>query len=92
MWDGNAFMCTATEISLTHGTFLVAIGDCNSGDLIARGVEINNDSYTSRLDVRLSSELIGKSVSCSVDNQMTVVTVGTETILTNTTSKSFIEL
>ena len=72
MWAGSAFMCQGGEIPLRHFGFLEAIGECNDGAIIGQGVDIaiNNSLtyYTSHLYVTLSPELLGRTVTCSVDD------------------------
>jgi hypothetical protein len=68
VWAGSAFMCQAGEITLRHVGFLDRVGECNGGAIIGRGISTTNTNYTSYLYVVLSSELIGRSISCSLDN------------------------
>ena len=89
MWSGSAFMCQAREISLRHGRFnqMEAIGSCNDGAIVGRGVASNGDQYTSQLDVTLSSGLIGRTVTCSVDDGVGSTEIGTTTLAVNATSE-----
>ena len=86
VWSGSAFMCQGGEISLRHVGFLTAIGECNSGAVIARGIKTNSSRFTSQLTVRLSQELIGRSVTCSVEDGPNLIAVGSGN-LTVSTSK-----
>lgn len=81
-------MCQGGEISLRHVDFLSAIGECNSGAVIARGIKINNSRFTSQLTVRLSQGLIGRSVTCSVEDGPNLIEVGSGD-LTVSTSKPY---
>ena len=69
LWDGNALMCQGREITLLHNEFNTnaAMGECNSGEtmITARGVQVVNNSYTSRLDVTLTPTVIGRDIACS---------------------------
>ena len=80
MWSGSAFMCQSREISLRHIRFLDAIGDCNNGAIIGKGITISNNSYTSHLYVTLSTELIGRSVYCSLDDGINFLPIGTRNL------------
>ena len=88
VWSGSAFMCQGGEIPLRHVGFLEAGGECNNGAVIGRGIEIINNCYTSQLSVLLSPELIGRTITCSVDDGLSssLVEVGTSN-LTISTSK-----
>ena len=68
MWSGTAFDCSAGEISILHSSFVGIAGSCNNGAIIGRGVTLNGNQYTSHLDVVLSDELVGRTVTCSVDD------------------------
>ena len=63
MWAGNTFMCQTGEITLRHVGFLEAVGECNGGAIIGRGIDTTNNNFTSRLYIVLSSELIGRSIT-----------------------------
>ena len=60
-------MCAGDEIPLIHARFMDASGECNDGDIVARSVGVEGMRYTSELEVRISTELNGKSVNCSWD-------------------------
>ena len=93
VWSGSAFMCQGEEIPLRHFGFLAASGECNNGAIIGRGVEItNNNCYTSQLSVRLSLELVGRTVTCSIDDGLNSVTQVGTTNLTVSTSKPLIHV
>ena len=75
-------MCQGGEISLQHLHFLQATGSCNNGAIVGRGVAENNfnDRFTSRLSVTMTSELVGRTVTCFVDDGATVTSIGTLTL------------
>ena len=83
MWSGTAFSCQSGEISLRHGRFMDAVGSCNNGAIIGRGVTSEGNQYTSRLDVTMSNDLVGKTVTCSVDDNL----IGSMTLAINNTSE-----
>ena len=88
VWNGNAFMCQGGEIALRHVGFLNAIGECNSGAVIARGVKVTNNLYTSQLSIRLNQDLLGRTVICSLDSDQSssLIAIGSSN-LTLSTSK-----
>lgn len=81
-------MCPAGEISLRHVQFLDSIGACNGNAIVAQGVSVQSNLYTSRLNVTLTSELVGRTVTCSLDDGISVSVIGT-TNLTQTTTSEF---
>ena len=89
VWGGTAFNCDSSEdkISLTHIDFQTTMGQCNDGAIVGYGIENVNNSYISRLDVRLmSTDLQGQTIICSVDNGSSVITLGNETLIVSTVS------
>ena len=87
VWAGNAFTCPAGEITLRHVGFLDVIGECNGGAIIGRGIDTTNNNFTSYLYIVLSSELIGRSISCSLDDGTSLIPVG-DAILTVSAGQS----
>jgi hypothetical protein len=63
------------EILLRHSNFQNAIGECNNGAIRGYNIENDNNFFTSRLDVRLSADLQGRTISCSVDDGISSVTL-----------------
>ena len=72
VWEGSIFECNASnnEIVLLHSRFNSIIGatrSCNDhGDIVAQGVHIENNQYTSQLNVTLNSNMIGKPLNVFV--------------------------
>ena len=80
-WIG---ICSGSEaITLAHAQFSdgSALGTCNSGSIVGRGVSVVNDTgvpcYTSELSFNASSNLNGRTVEC---NRNGVETIGTDTV------------
>ena len=88
VWAGTAFSCAGrNEITLRHNSFERAIGECNFGAIVGYSVANVEDCYTSRLDVALSADLQGQTITCSVDDGISGVTpLGTETLNVTTPS------
>ena len=92
VWGGSAFNCTdrLNEISLLNNQFGLesAKGECNDGALIAYGIQAAKNCYTSRLDVRLSADLHGQTINCSVDSEENesedVILLGNKTLIVST--------
>ena len=78
VFGGSAFHCPSTnnEITLRHSQFKNANhgGTCNNDSIVAQFDKIEGDKYTSQVQVRITSDLLGKTINCSHDN-------GTETKL-----------
>ena len=83
-WSGTAFMCGGNEIILRHNDFEGSVRECNNGAIAGYGTQIDGDCYTSRLDVTLSPELNGRTVTCSVDDGNNVMSMGTRTLMITT--------
>ena len=94
VWGGTALTnCdVGNDISLRHHDFSFAPRKCNNGAIIAYGIEVVNNSYTSRLDVRLSNDLQGQTISCSVEyyehdnDSSTVLALGNDTLVVSSQS------
>ena len=85
VWRGSAFDCvyTSNTILLFHSRFATPIGTistCNNGAIVGRSLRVENNSYTSQLNVTVSRDLIGKSVTCVHDNGTYVYAIGSSII------------
>ena len=89
VWGGTAFQCTGDSITLRNSDFgsvsSPAVGECNDGQIIGRGVSQENNSYTSQLNITLSEGLVGETVTCGVDSG-SLTSIGS-VILATSTSK-----
>ena len=70
MWAGSAFFCQGSEITLRHAEFVdkTAVGECNNGGIVGRGIRVDGNIHTSHLSITLTPEVIGKTVNCSFDD------------------------
>ena len=73
LWNGAAFDCPSSrnEILLSHSSFASADGtvkSCNDGLIVGRSLGVTGDYYTSKLDVNLTHQDIGRIVQCSYEN------------------------
>lgn len=67
MWSGSIFNCQ-TELILFHSLFNTSEGakcECNNGAIVGQSLGLQNESYTSQLNVTLSENMIGGTVQCS---------------------------
>ena len=85
VWRGSAFSCASNEITLRHRRFTSeegALGECNRGAILGSSLRIMAGSfYTSRLSVRVSPEVIGKSIECILDDiNVTSKSIGNATV------------
>ena len=77
VWKGSAFDCmqSMNEIVLIHSSFesninssSVAAGKCNNGSIHAHSVRVEDNYYTSQLNLTVTANMIGKTVECVYDN------------------------
>ena len=81
VYEGSAFDCHSSrnEITLLHSRFSSNSATskvCNNGDIVGKSLRVEDDCYTSQLSVKVSSNLIGKTVKCLYDNGSATETVG----------------
>ena len=89
LWRGGAFHCqdgTTMEFNLLHYRYSLPEGDnqsCNDGAIVGRSVQVENDthSYTSQLDVELTSDLLSTWIECAYDNGTEETVVGSLNIM-----------
>ena len=69
IWTGSALNCPIVnnEIILRHGLPHYA-RSCNNGDIVAGGIEAEGNNFTSQLNITVTSNVVGGTVSCSSDN------------------------
>ena len=86
LWRGGAFHCqdrAAMEFSVLHYRYSLPEGvnqSCNDGAIVGRSVKVENDtnslSYTSQLDVELTSDLLSTWIECAYDSGTEEAVVG----------------
>ena len=86
VWSGSAFSCVGSgnEISLRHNDFQTAKGICNNGAIVAYSIENVGSCYTSGLDVRLSTELQGQTITCNIDDGSNPTEIGSAMLMVST--------
>ena len=86
VWGGSAFDCMSSSnvITLLHSRFNSTggtNGTCNNGTIVGKSIGVKNNHYTSRLYVRISSDLVGKDIECIRDNGTKTEKVGEHLLL-----------
>ena len=92
VWSGSAFQCASREITLRNsdfGSIPLPAMICNDGKIIGHGILQHNNCFTSQLNVTLSEELVGRTVTCGIDDGRQLTTIN-NTVLTISTSKKSI--
>ena len=89
VWKGSAFDCSSNEIALIHSLFgsdtqsqTIAAGECNNGSIRAHSVQVEDNCYTSQLNITVNADMIGKTIECAHDDQSTESVIGTLTVAT----------
>jgi hypothetical protein len=69
IWNGTAFSgCPQDEILLRHGDFISTgglTGTCNNGAIVGQSLGVQGNNYTSQLNVTITPETIGKTITCA---------------------------
>ena len=71
VWTGSAIDCpysSSNEIVLLHNYFYESYWGCNNGAIVARGLSIEGNNYTSQLNVTVTPATAGKTIGCFHDN------------------------
>lgn len=95
VWRGSAFDCvlSGNEIILSHSSFGPgAIRTCNDGHIVGRSLSMINNTFTSQLDVNVTSQLIGKSVECLYETGSSPATIIGSDVLSIITGKYIINI
>ena len=74
IWGGSAFQCSTGEIILRHNAFdgeTPQFGDCD--DIVGESVGVQDNCYTSKLRVPISTEVNNRTVHCLYNSNMTTL-------------------
>ena len=89
VWKSNFFQCSSgKELVLVHR--LLSEGEeshariCNDGDTVGRIVRIENNYFTSQLNVTLTAGIAGESIKCIGDNGTNTHRIGLLNLTTAT--------
>lgn len=81
LWSGTAFDCAAHGITLRHAHEGFASketnGVCNNGAIVGRSDGVENECYTSELNVTISLALNNKTINCTHNSDRGIDLVGT---------------
>ena len=83
LWEGSAFECPSREITLANTDFGTprAMGVCNDGRIVARGLSVDSGCYTSQLNVTFDAGLQDRTVICYADNGTHIKEIGRKVLL-----------
>ena len=77
------------EVTLFHSSFGIPGATrsvCNNGAVAGYNIGVENNCYTSQLDILVSPQLNGRTVQCIIDDVVTNTVIDTSTLFI-TTSK-----
>ena len=79
IWKGSAFDChsSTNEIVILPSDSVNRSITCNNEAIVGRFVRRENDSYVFQLSVNVSSEMIGRNISCYHDVGRDTIEIGT---------------
>jgi hypothetical protein len=83
LWTGTAFDCAAKGIILRHERYTEsggAAGDCSSGAIHGQSIGVENNCYTSEIDVTVSATFNNKTIQCIHNSGTGINTIGTSVI------------
>lgn len=90
MWSGTAFECNNAnnDIVILHSRFISPdpnlLPSCNNETVVAQGLFVEHNRYTSQLNITIDFSLIGKNITCAHDNgTVTHIIVGYHTFSRN---------
>ena len=80
IWRGTALdECEDQEISLRHNRFTEPMGareSCNNNTIVGQSLRVENGLYTSELNVTITSDNVGKNITCAYYNVTETTTAG----------------
>ena len=93
MWTGTAFDCQSAnnQIILFPNRFQNGSAGvqekCNGGAIVAHQLRVdsnmNTTTYTSQLDVKLNSNIVGKNITCLFDEDTLSTIIGSIILIQN---------
>ena len=92
VWSGTVFDCASNDVTLLHSAYrsdVGAFGMCNNGAIAAWSLGVENSYYTSQLYVRLTSDVVGKTIACINVLNLTTQVIQFSTTIENITGKYF---
>ena len=73
VWKGTVFDCEDrnNKITLIHNRFMSPGGtskDCNNGAIVAQSIGVEDNLYSSQLNVTVTDDMAGKTIMCLTAN------------------------
>jgi hypothetical protein len=69
IWTGSVFNCPSMYNEIWfYNHFITTYRTCNNGVIVARGLGVEGNSYTSQLNVTITPDIAGKTINCFHDN------------------------
>ena len=74
LWNGTVFSSCqqgSNEILLQHRDFTTTggtTGTCNNGNIVGQSLSVQGDNYTSQLNVTITPDTAGKTITCAYDS------------------------
>ena len=68
IWRGTAFNCPSNGNEIYLWETSTGSNICNKGMITGRIVRVDENSYTSQINVTLNSDLTGQTIECAYDN------------------------
>lgn len=78
VWSGNAIECH--EITFLHLRRFLGTRGCSNGGTSARGIRIDENCYTSILNLTVYPDTAGKSVECIYNNGTDTSLIGNSSV------------
>lgn len=70
VWTGSALNCPSGEIVLLHRHFTNPDGTirtCDNGAIVAQSLSVQNNLYTTQLNITVTQNIIRKNITCIYD-------------------------
>ena len=79
VWNGDAFDCVSSNNAITFLHLRFMSGDkpttCNNGTIIGQTLGIEDNCYTSQVNVTVSPKLTGRNIKCIQDDLVEALNV-----------------
>ena len=78
VWNGTHFDCPNSNnaITLLHNRFLSESGNCNNGSIEAKSLRVDENTYTSQINITINSNILGQTITCQYYDNIMTSTIG----------------